>query len=89
MLKISQNKSLFCHYYYKKIHFISSNQLDETINSKYAEIHFDIQFINVSNDLLKLLTSEGYINLSPFSSNAKLSNNYICRKFGVCCSKYF
>ena len=73
--------------YYKKIHFISSNQLDETINSKYAEIHFDIQFINVSNDLLKLLTNEGYINLSPFSSNAKLSNNYICRKFGIAVPK--
>ena len=68
--------------YYRKIHFISSTS-DEKITSKFTEIHFDIQFINVSNDLLNLFTSEGYIKLNPYSSNAKLSNNYICRKFGV------
>jgi len=74
--------------YYRKIHFISIS-IDEKIEIKYAEIHFDIQFINVSNDLLNLLTSEGYIKLNPYSSNAKLSNNYICRKFGISVPKTF
>ena len=76
--------------YYRVIHFISSIPPDDnTYYSLFSEIHFDIQFINLSNNLLNILTSEGNIKLSPYSSNAKLSNNYICRKFGVCCSKYF
>ena len=53
---------------------IEDNKLEK---ANYGEIHFDIKLINLLNDIILIKTSSTILKLLPYTSNAKLSNNYI------------
>ena len=88
--RLSSGKYQLSLRYYKPIHLtinnIEDNQLEK---ANYGEIHFDIQLINLSNDIVSIKTASTLLKLLPYTSNSKLSNNYICRKFGIPIPKTF
>ena len=88
--RLSSGKYSLSLRYYKPIHLKINTQEDIQLEkTNFGEIHFDIQFINLSNDIVSIKTQSSIINLEPYTSNSKLLNNYICRKFGIPIPKTF
>lgn len=74
--------------YYRRLHYKKPKKLNKyeedmkLSDATFAEVHFDIQMINISDDVVTILTSEGYLKLPPQGSKS-ISHNHLCRKFGL------
>lgn len=70
--------------YYRRLHYINKKNSLESVRllrATYAEIEFNAAFINRSDDIVKIMTTDQYLLIKPTSSN-KLSHSWFCRNHG-------
>lgn len=71
--------------YYRRLHSnnFSTNIKDvQLLKADFAELDVNLSFINRDNDLVSLLTSDGYVKIPPRGAK-HVSHNWLCRNKGI------
>ena len=84
--KLQSGKYVLSIQYYRKLHYKDPvNTFIEDIRllqAVFAEMQFDVQIINISDDYVRLTTSYGDVDVLP-AATRKITHAHLCRKFGM------